>query len=405
MKRATVSEVNHPRYSHRVRYAGPGGKPAQAWFRNKTEANAFAKERNKETGQEGATFGSLATEEKSVISFWRAFTTECIDAPPPPLSEVVRQFADRWRATRTSVTVREAFDKFIASKGAEGLRPMSVDGLRSRCGRFADDFTDRPICTLTTSDVSDWLLNLTDTRQKIEEKEAPRPVALLTKKNYRRDISTLFSFAKARGWIESNPVDLAPKVRPPKQRPGVLTPTNTEKFFSSLQRLAPALQPFWALRFFAGIREQEVLRMDWAMIDMKAGEVHLPDTVTKTGHDRTVAILPALKAMLEPFAGSCGPICAASSMARRHALEKVEKDSGIRLPKNAARHSFATYHLMAFRHAGETSIQLGHGGSPDMLHRHYKGLATEKDAKAYWKIRPAQEAKNVVSIKGKRGVA
>jgi hypothetical protein len=258
MKRATVSEVNHPRYSHRVRYAGPGGRAAQGWFRTKTEALAFAKERNREIGQEGATFGSLGTEEKSVISFWRAFTLECIDAPPPPLSEVVRQFADRWRATRTSVTTREAFEKFIATKGAEGLRAMSVDGLRSRCGRFAADFADRPICTLTTTDVADWLLSLTDTRKKVPENEGPRPVSLLTIKNYRRDVSTLFTFAKSRGWIESNPVDLAPKVRPPKQRPVIMSPSDTGKFLASLIRLAPALVPFWALRFFAGIREQEV---------------------------------------------------------------------------------------------------------------------------------------------------
>ena len=150
MKRATVKPVKHPRYTHRVRYTGPAGKSLQAWFTNETDALNFAKERDKETGHEGKAFGALAADEKAVLEFWRAFVIDSVDAPPPPLGEVVRDFAKRWRATRTSVTVSEAFDRFIATKEGEGLKALSVEGLRTRCGRFAGDFATRPICTLTT---------------------------------------------------------------------------------------------------------------------------------------------------------------------------------------------------------------------------------------------------------------
>ena len=40
-------------------------------------------------------------------------------------------------------------------------------------------------------------------------------------------------------------------------------------------------------------------------------------------------------------------------------------------------------------------MPLGHGGSPEMLHRHYKGMATEAEAKAFWNIHPDKPA-NVV---------
>ena len=142
--------------------------------------------------------------------------------------------------------------------------------------------------------------------------------------------------------------------------------------------------------------------MDWSMVDLKAKEIHLPETVTKTGHDRTIKIEPVLAAYLEPLAKRSGPLTDSTDMARRYALEKVEKAAGVSLPKNAARHSFATYHLLAFRHAGETAMQLGHGGSPELLHRHYKGIGTEAQAKAFWKIRPAKAA-NVVSITKSKG--
>ena len=43
-------------------------------------------------------------------------------------------------------------------------------------------------------------------------------------------------------------------------------------------------------------------------------------------------------------------------------------------------------------------MQLGHGGSPEMLHRHYKGIASEAEALAFWAIRPAAGPANVISI-------
>jgi integrase len=412
MKQATVSEVKHPRYTHRCRYTGPGGKTLQAWFKNQTEADAFAKERNKETGIEGKAFGMLAPEEKAAVEFWRSVLEQTKDAPPPPLAEILRDYARRWKATRTSVTVQAAVDAYEAAKFAEGLRPMSVQGIRTRCGRFAKDFGTRSVCSITTAEVSDWILGLTATRTtKRDGKKpaAPEQIGLLAKRNHRLAVSGLFNFAKGRGWVTENPVTDAARPKPPKTRPEVLTPDNAAKFFSSLDLHAPELVPFWAVRFFAGIREQEAVRMDWSMIDLAAGEIHLPDTITKTGHARTIKIEPALDAFLSPRGDSTGPVAPQTAMTRRWALAKAVKgiqatDKGFALPSNCARHSFATFHLLAFRHAGETAMQLGHGGSPELLHRHYKGVGTEAQAKAFWSIRPTK-AKNVVSIKKGRASA
>lgn len=72
-------------------------------------------------------------------------------------------------------------------------------------------------------------------------------------------------------------------------------------------------------------------------------------------------------------------------------------------PSNAALHSFATFRLLAFRHTGETSIQLGHGDSPELLHRHYKGIASEAGAGAFWEIRPVGSLANVIARRASRG--
>lgn len=133
------------------------------------------------------------------------------------------------------------------------------------------------------------------------------------------------------------------------------------------------------------------------MIDLTAGKIVLPATITKTRKSREIEIQPALAAFLMPYAKQAGPLCALSPMARRwHLRLALRAVPGLIPPRNWARHSFATYHLLAFRHAGETSLQLGHKGGPELLHSTYAGVGTEAQALAYWAIRPEKVPVNVV---------
>lgn len=420
----TVEKVKHPRYSHRVRFPGADGETVQKWFTNLTAANKEAKERRKEIGREGLAFGVIGDDEKAAVQYWRSFMADVSDTPPPPLLSILQDYAATWKANRSSVTVAAAVDAYEAAKTSEGLRPLSLQALRTRCARFVKAFGSRPVSSITTAEISDWILSLEATRARSNGKAGSKPpktkqapqVGLVAKRNHRLALSGLFAFAKTRGWVKENPVTDAARPKPPKTRPGLLRPSEVARFFAALQEHAPALVPFWSVRFFAGIREQEALRMDWSMIDLKAGEIHLPDTVTKTGHPRTVKMEANLAAFLTPHTRPDGAIAPKAAMKRRYHLAKAhkalqaedaERDAAgeearpfpVPMPANAARHSFATFHLLAFRHAGETAMQLGHGGSPELLHRHYKGMATEAEAVEFWKIAPAAAPENVVAMK------
>lgn len=429
-EKVTIRPTKHKDYpgGFVVRYPGQGGKRVAKLFPNETDAAKFAKDRRKELGDVGESFGSMAEEERAALTYWRGFVASVPDAPPPDLLTVLREYGERWKASRSSVTVSAAVDAYEVAKTAEGLRRVSIQAIRTRCGRFAKDFGSRPISSITSAEISDWILGLAATRQRGPAKAKPGEVGLQSKRNHRLALSGLFNFARSRGWVRENPVSDAAKPRPPKTRPGILRPGDVARFFASLETAAPMLVPFWSVRFFAGIREQEALRMDWSMIDLAAGEIHLPDGVTKTGRGRTVKIEPALAAFLAPHKQPDGPIAPQTDMTRRYHLRKAlrmleteDKEAAaeakkrgkqpprafpVPMPANAARHSFATFHLLAFRHAGETAIQLGHGESPEMLHRHYKGIASEAEAKAFWAIRPAAGTGNVIPMgEGKKADA
>lgn len=140
--------------------------------------------------------------------------------------------------------------------------------------------------------------------------------------------------------------------------------------------------------------------MDWSMIDLDAGLIHLPAKISKTGDDRAVKIEPNLAAWLQPYAKPAGRICMATNtrkadfgiiidkLTKRDATGKIIEP--FLFPPNAARHCFGTFHLFHFRNAGETALQLGHKSNPAMLHTHYKNPAAEKHAGAFWKIAPSK---------------
>lgn len=132
--------------------------------------------------------------------------------------------------------------------------------------------------------------------------------------------------------------------------------------------------------------------MDWSMIDLKRGEIHLPANLTKTAEARTVKIRPNLVAWLKPYSKISGRIAPADTTRKRGFKKVMASIPEVKFPSNAARHSFGTYHLYKFRKAGETALQLGHKGNPAMHHEHYKNPAAERHAGAFWVISPQSTA-------------
>jgi hypothetical protein len=63
------------------------------------------------------------------------------------------------------------------------------------------------------------------------------------------------------------------------------------------------------------------------------------------------------------------------------------------------RHAFVTFHMA--RHAHENLTPAEAGNSPQMIHDHYRALATRKEALKWFGIRPARSARaeNVIELK------
>ena len=81
-------------------------------------------------------------------------------------------------------------------------------------------------------------------------------------------------------------------------------------------------------------------------------------------------------------------------------LDAVRSVAGLKhWSQNGLRHSFASYRLAATSNAAAVAAELGHSTS-QMLYSTYRELVLLEEAERYWRIAPAQAAKNVIAWYG-----
>jgi integrase len=160
-------------------------------------------------------------------------------------------------------------------------------------------------------------------------------------------------------------------------------PAELQKF---LDKATADLRPVIAIAGLAGLRGEEIMRLDWADVWRVEGHIEVSARNAKTRQRRLVGICPALAVWLEPFRASEGKVYPRGVHAWQHAFLTMRKELKIPDRLNGLRHAFCTYHFAA--HANENLTAAQAGNSPAMIHAHYKGLATKADAEKWFAVEP-----------------
>ncbi len=150
-----------------------------------------------------------------------------------------------------------------------------------------------------------------------------------------------------------------------------------------------------ALQALAGLRLQEVLRLDWGDVFGIPGHVEVASAKSKTHQRRLVENCPALEQWLAPYRGMTGKVTEQTLDAHTWSFIQLRKSLKIPSRKNGLRHGFCTYHFAL--HANESLTAALAGNSPAMIHAHYKGLATKAEAERWFAVRPETPV-NVVPL-------
>ena len=206
-----------------------------------------------------------------------------------------------------------------------------------------------------------------------------------TQAMYYRYARMFFGYLAANRLIPHDPITAVPA---PKTKPGrnILTPDQMKALLAL--DLPDHVRALLLLGGFAGLRTEEVERMDWSHVNTKSSQIHVPPGAMKDsgGYDQRIVDftepLKRRKAWLAKQSGKIIPV--ASETLHTHRRKACAPVLAV-WPDNCLRHSYATYHLAKAKNAGLTAYQMGHTSSA-MVSRVYAVPAALADWQAWWKI-------------------
>jgi integrase len=201
-----------------------------------------------------------------------------------------------------------------------------------------------------------------------------------SRNNYRRVLSSLFSYGVMRRFCPLNPIILTDIAKVTDKPVEVFTPQQIQRLLQSAEAdILPAL----SMGAFAGLRHAEISRLDWKEIKLDRGFIEVTALTSKTASRRLVTIQPNLKAWLKPLARTQGPVEPPNARKKMDAARaRANIDDW---PHNGLRHSFASYHLAKYQDAAALALQLGHT-TTGMLFAHYREVVSPDAADIYWKL-------------------
>jgi integrase len=300
------------------------------------------------------------------------------------LEDAARHYAQHLVATSRSIKVGPLCEQFLALKhremesNVEGKwTPEDYRDTKSRCLRFAARFGDRWAVEVTADEIHDWLEEL-----KFE-------CGAQNRKNIRKALSRLFTYAKHKRYCPHNPINDVKGIKVPKKRPAIFS---ADQITQLLNAAPDDLVAYIALGAFAGLRPSEAQKFLWEEV-RDDGQLKVREG--EEGQVRFVSISTNLAAWLSLVKQSAGP--AAPPEADRKTSELAQKLNLLTdWPQDIIRHSYGTAHACRYENVDKTSFQMGN--SPPTVKAKYLAAIPLADAIKWWNVFPTPSRIPVASV-------
>jgi integrase len=227
-----------------------------------------------------------------------------------------------------------------------------------------------------------------------------------TRNTRRKHLSTLFTFAEANGWIPSNPVRRVEK-RKVEYDVATLTAAQMRRLLAGCDALggetaADAMRAYIALAGFAGIRPEELHKLNWRDVNLSEGFVDIRSNVSKVKEARLVRLSENCKAWLAPCAARVGVVAPKTGF--RYRFDAVRAAAGFSVrgnkgepwPANVLRHSYASCWLPIHKNRAELAELMGN--SPAIIGKHYRRPIPQAEAEEWFAIWPEAEGSKIIAM-------
>lgn len=286
------------------------------------------------------------------------------------------------------VLIGEAYERYV--EAVQNKSETYRKDIRLRVGAWVESVgRDKPLSSVSASDLKKYLI---DRYYKHDDVRT-----WVTYNNVLGNIKTFFAWCAdpEQSLLDENPVKVMKKIQIPYRQPQYLKAEDTKRIFKVLwdwrhDRKKSVDLAYSILFFFCGMRLSEIerVRLGPTAIKINLAEkfirVELPKGVSKGIRPRTFAIPEQALAWMEAF-DFMKAIAQSNGGYRRHLLTAAY-DAGVKLPKNAGRHTFITMFEAVYHDANALTAIVGN--TDDVRAKNYNGVELASEGRAYFSILP-----------------
>lgn len=293
-----------------------------------------------------------------------------------PLLHAVRYFIERNPRIHQGMTVKEAVDQHLLRY--KDSRPSYGERKKYLLDMLATDSGGRMLSEVGPETVERLLDSVTSSWTKND---------LLT------HLRTFFRSAVKKRILPEDPtLAFSPVVT--RASKVILTVPDARHVLKTAAEQFPDILPAVCLQLFAGVRTEEITRLEWS--DVKQGRfVNIEPHVAKTHERRVIDWWPAAMTNWMPKKlPTVGPICPnpRNFEHRKWMLIAVcrgtKKD--FKFGQNAFRHSFCSFACSFFENAGKASLLAGQH-DVHIFFKSYRDYRTKEEAEKYFSLSPGKK--------------
>ena len=261
-------------------------------------------------------------------------------------------------------SLAEAASRYLRVREEQNLRPLTLRQIRWKLNLLAEAFGELPCHELTAAMLEGWFAARNWKRSTIE--------GVLAK------IGPFLNWCIRESYCINNPLKYIILPKEDDTQPCIFSPAQVSDLMTTATSRKPEMVPYLSLGIFAGVRPEELMRLDWE--DITNHGVSINGHKAKTRQRRLITVSENLKGWLS-LGGDLPP------SSRRRRLEALREEAGVPWGHDIMRHTFASYHLAYHGSPDRTAHELGHRNT-QMLYRHYRQVVTREDAEKFWAIWP-----------------
>jgi len=302
------------------------------------------------------------------------------------LTHAVQFFIKHQYPEKGDITLQKLQAEFLSNQRAKECRPATLRENESRVASLVAHFGEQRLAKDVTSE---------ELRKHLNDPGWGAP----TKKSHYANIRAFLNYAVEEKYLQINPINgIKPPSKPKYNKPGILTTRQTETLLETILSADNGnlkfIGPYVTLGLFCGIRTNELDQLNWEDIRLDKEYVAISETIAKKHRARNVDIMLNAIQWLHAFGiDESGPIRKPN---HRRTFESAQKASNIGAwPKNAMRHSYASYLYEMTGDETKVINQLGQR-SVDVMFTHYRTLTNKGEGTKYFSITPPEKTDNLV---------